>query len=212
MTGRPGEAASRSWDDAGRLLLTNGPVDRVATTLSMLRPMADEIVIAVDESSCAGDLGPILELAATAYSIFVGPVGAERVLNWLHQQCSSDWVMRIDSDEVPSASLLAALPDLVQRRDTSQYVFPRRWCYPDPYHWLDDRLWAHDWQRRLTRNIPGHVSKPSHGVRIRGWTRAGTSSSRSTTSTPRSRVSPNASRRLPDTSGSVQATRPGRRK
>jgi hypothetical protein len=73
---------------------------------------------------------------------------------WLHRQCSSDWILRLDGDEVPSVDLVAALPDLVSRSDVVQYVLARRWCYPDPYHWLDERPWAPDWQARLARNLP----------------------------------------------------------
>lgn len=135
--------------------VTHGPAEQVAAVLSTLRPIADEIVVAVDESAALDDLAPIHEIADVAYSLFVGPTGAERVFNWLHRQCSSDWVLRIDSDEVPSAALLAALPDLIRSTDVVQYLIPRRWCFPDPQHWLDERPWAPDWQPRLARNVPG---------------------------------------------------------
>lgn len=135
--------------------VTNGPFHQVATLLDLLRPIADEIVVLVDSASTNGDPAPVLELADVAYTAPVGPIGSERVLNWLHRECSADWILRLDSDEVPSRVLLDALPALLRARDVIQYHLPRRWCFPDAAHWLDERPWAPDWQLRLVRNLPG---------------------------------------------------------
>jgi len=135
--------------------VTGGPADRVAALLALFRPLADEIVVAVDSSSDESDFSPVLGLADRAFSVFVGPVGAERAIDWLQRECSGDWVLRLDSDEVPSAAFLEALPSLVAAQETLQYIFPRRWSFPDPHSWLDERPWAPDWQPRLARNLPG---------------------------------------------------------
>ena len=122
--------------------------------LSTVRHVADEIVVAVDDRLAPEELGELREVADAIRLVTVGSLGSERLMNWLLRQCSSDWIMRLDSDEVPSVALVAALPDLIADAGVVQHVLSRRWCYPDPYHWLDERPWAPDWQARLSRNLP----------------------------------------------------------
>jgi hypothetical protein len=141
--------------------LTAGPIDRVATMLLTVREFADEIVVAVDDRVKNGDLDPLRGVADVIRFVPVGNAGAERVMNWLLRQCSCDWVLRLDGDEVPSMALLSALPHLVAESDVVQYVFARRWCYPDPYHWIDERPWTPDWQARLARNVPALRLEPA---------------------------------------------------
>lgn len=53
---------------------------------------------------------------------------------------------------MPSAALLAALPDLVANQELLQYVLPRRWVFPDVGHYIDEIPWSQDWHVRLVRN------------------------------------------------------------
>jgi hypothetical protein len=71
---------------------------------------------------------------------------------WLHEQCSGDWILRLDGDEVPSATLIAALPALTAAQDARQYWLPRRWLDPTGEGWLDELPWSPDYQNRLVRN------------------------------------------------------------
>jgi hypothetical protein len=64
-------------------------------------------------------------------------------------------VLMVDGDEVPSHALLDALPALVSARSDAQYRIARRWCWPDPDHWLDERPWWPDLQRRLVATDAG---------------------------------------------------------
>jgi hypothetical protein len=73
-------------------------------------------------------------------------------MDWIHAQCSADWILRLDDDELPSASLLEQLPSLTSARDVTQYWLARRWLYPDAAHWLDEWPWFPDFQPRLIRN------------------------------------------------------------
>lgn len=126
----------------------HGP--RLAAILGLLRPVASEIIVAADSRMDVAELG---EVAAVADRIvrfeFVFPAHANA---WLHGLATGDWILLMDNDEVPSAALLAALPQLVEARDVEQYWIPRRWSFPDPHHWLDERPWAPDFQNRLVRN------------------------------------------------------------
>ena len=133
--------------------VTADPGPRVREILQSLREAADEIVIAADVRAGAGALR---EFAAVADRVFEVefPQFVEQALPWLHAQCSGDWILRLDGDEVPSAELLRELPALIEANDVVQYFFPRRWLFPDERHWLFEWPWWPDFQNRLVRNDP----------------------------------------------------------
>jgi hypothetical protein len=140
--------------------LSGGPPHRLTALLSLLRPVADELVVAVDERVDHSLLGGVAELADTLVAYpYADPV--ERPFGWLHSLCSGDWIFRIDDDEVPSRALLTALtaPD---ERLTHLWV-PRRWLW-DSHTWLTGDPWAPDWQLRLVRpdaaRFPGRMHIP----------------------------------------------------
>lgn len=139
------------------LCITHDPGPQVAAALAPLRAVATEIVVVADARTSAEDLG---HYAAASDRLlrypFEPPV--ERPYGWAHAQCTGDWILRIDGDEVPSPELVAALPALIARRDRLQYWIPRRWSYPDAGHWIDERPWAPDRQLRLVRNDPATMS------------------------------------------------------
>jgi hypothetical protein len=110
-------------------------------------------VVAVDVSGGEQDLTPLVAVADRLFQIELA-LFAESAMAWLHAQCSGDWILRIDDDEVVDACLLEQLPELTQARDVVQYWFARRWLYPDPGHWLDEWPWFPDFQGRLVRNDP----------------------------------------------------------
>jgi hypothetical protein len=140
--------------------LSGGPPQRLAALLTLLRPVADELVVAVDDRVDPARLGRVAELAdvLVAYP-FADPV--ERPFAWLHSLCRGDWVFRIDDDEVPSHALLEAIrtPD----ESLTHLFVPRRWLR-DEHTWLDDDPWAPDWQLRLVRPdaawFPGRMHIP----------------------------------------------------
>jgi Glycosyltransferase sugar-binding region containing DXD motif len=130
--------------------LTGDPGPRVAAILRLLRPAADEIVVAADSRA---DRDRLEEYTAAADRVLrVNFTQAERHIAWLHEQCSCEWIFRIDADEVPSLVLLKQLRDLTRERRAQQYWFPRRWLYPDPDHWLEETPWWPDYQNRFVRN------------------------------------------------------------
>lgn len=124
---------------------------RAAAVLSTFRGVADEIVVAVDVAGGERDLTSLEVVADSLFEIELGTF-LESAMTWLHERCSGDWILRIDDDEVPSASLLERLPELVRARDVVQYWLARRWVYPDAAHWLEDWPWFPDFQGRLVRN------------------------------------------------------------
>jgi hypothetical protein len=139
--------------------LTNGPAPRLARVLTLLRPIADEIVVAVDDRVDAEEI-PILTGFADRVFLVEHAEPADRSMTWLHHQCSCDWILRIDSDEVPSADLIEMLPELTAPSALRQIYLQRRWVYPDAVHWLDEIPWNPDTRNRLLRNDASNLRFP----------------------------------------------------
>jgi len=94
---------------------------------------------------------------------FEAPVDRPRA--WLAAQCTGEWLLTIDGDEVPTPAFVAALPSLLEDRDVQQYQLPRRWLYPSSDRWLAELPWWPDFQLRLARN--------DATLSVRGGTHAG---------------------------------------
>ena len=131
-------------------LIASAPAARVAALLEPVRELADEIVIAADSR---GDEATLAGYAALADRFFRLEYRLyERHLAWLHAQCSGDWILRLDDDEVLSAAFVARLPALLAARDVRQYWVARAWLFPDAGSVLDDPPWSVDFNNRLVRN------------------------------------------------------------
>lgn len=128
--------------------LTNAPGERLASILERLRPVADEIVVGADsrvEEKSRREYATIADIVLSIDFEF-----AERHMAILVEQCSGDWILRVDDDEVPSSGLVERLPWLMAQQ-VEQYWLPRRWLYPTPDHWLDELPWWPDYHNRLVR-------------------------------------------------------------
>ena len=132
------------------LCMTAGPGSRVAALLDRLRPVAEEIVVALDSRA---DPSVQAELAVVADRIVLYPYRepVDRPLPWLFTQCRADWALSIDDDEIPSLALIEALPRLCAADDVTHYSLPRRWLFPDTRAFLDEAPWRPDYQLRLFR-------------------------------------------------------------
>ncbi len=147
--------------------LFGGPPARLAALLRIVRPVATEIVVAVDERVDTTLLVPVAELTDTLlrYQYERHP---ERARAWLHQQATQEWVFWIDGDEAPGRALLDTLAD--PPRDLTHAYVPRRWLWRDG--WIDDPPWRPDYQLRLVRRdaarYPGilHIPVQADGPHI----------------------------------------------
>ncbi len=131
-------------------LIASAPAARVAALLEPVRELADEVVIAADSRGDDETLAGYASLADRFFRIEYRLY--ERHLAWLHAQCSGDWILRLDDDEVLSAAFVARLPGLLAARDVQQYWVARAWLYPDVARVLDDPPWSVDFNNRLVRN------------------------------------------------------------
>ena len=140
--------------------MTAGPGPRVAALLELLRPVATELVVALDDRA---DEETERAVAAIADVVVRYPYRepVDRPLRWLHSRCRGDWILKVDNDEIPSAELLAALPALVRATDVTHYWLLRRWLWPDEASAIAEHPWTTDYQLRLVRNDPLSLSFPS---------------------------------------------------
>ena len=133
--------------------LAHGEHSGLLSELERLRPHVEEIVVGVDSRAPHESLSAYAEVADRVLPFeYAPPTG--RQLGWLHAQCSSRWILRLDHDEVAGESLVRALRDLVTASDVTHYWLPRRWLYPDGGQYLDQRPWTPDYQLRMVRNDP----------------------------------------------------------
>jgi len=138
------------------ICMTAGPGPRVAAILGVLRRDADEIVVALDSSADA-DVRRDLECVADRIVIYPYAEPVDRPIPWLFHECSTDWALFLDDDEIPSVALTAALPDLIADTGVTHYWLPRKWLYPTSATYLDETPWRPDYQPRLVRTDPRFV-------------------------------------------------------
>src|SRR5688572_24748601 len=134
-------------------ITTRGPADRARALLELVRPHVDEIVLAVDRNGGEETLAACADLAdrRLVYELERSPVW---LVGWILHQCRGDWILRLDDDEVPSAALLDALPDLIADRYPTVIQIDRRWLHETPDRYITTFPWSLEHQPRLLRNVP----------------------------------------------------------
>ena len=133
---------------------------RVATMLAPLRVLHPEVVLAIDDRVDQSFDADFRRLGDRVVRVpYLGSVS--RAFGWLLSQCTGDWVLRLDDDEVPSAGLAAEFEQCVRGDPPITHAWvPRRWLYPDPASVLAQWPWRPDYQLRVNRNDPALLSFP----------------------------------------------------
>jgi hypothetical protein len=134
-------------------ITTRGPADRARALLELVRPHVDEIVLACDRDGGLDTLDACADLAdrRLTYELERSPIW---LAGWVIHQCSGDWILRLDDDEVPSAALLDALPELLRDRYPAVIRLDRRTLYETPDRYITSFPWSIEYQDRLLRNVP----------------------------------------------------------
>lgn len=144
--------------------LTHVSPAQTRAALATLRPVAAEIVLGID----ARRASQVAEYEAFADRVILLPQdprlspGGEGHLAALHRACRQPWVLRLDSDEIASPALVAALPALVADDEVLQYRIARRWLTGDGTTWIDEAPWWPDYQIRLVRRRDATFSGALH--------------------------------------------------
>ena len=141
-------------------LMTGGPGPRVAALLRLLRPVAGELIVALDDRADPETEAAISAVADTVIRYhYREPV--DRPLRWLFSLCKNDWILNVDDDEIPSTGLLAELPELIAATDVTHYWLLRKWLWPGPETMIAEQPWTTDYQLRLVPNEPLLLRFPS---------------------------------------------------
>ncbi len=133
--------------------ITRGPSRRVALQLGLVRAVADEIVVAIDDRIDPELIGPLVEVADEVV-LYPYEEPVDRPVGWVHSLCRSDWILWLDDDELVSSRLARELESLVRAPEVTHYWLTRRWLYGDARSLLDEAPWTPDYQLRLVRNDP----------------------------------------------------------
>lgn len=134
----------------------------VARALERVRPVADEIVVAVDATADVEGLGAVEAVAdRVVRAEFAYPLEAN--LQWLHSLATADWILRLDSDDVVSDELLDLLRTPGWDAGITHAHLQYRWLWGAPDQVLDQAPWWPDPALRLIRNQPGIAHFP-HGA------------------------------------------------
>lgn len=124
-----------------------------------MRDVAAQVVLGVD-ARCEADIDRYSELADR---VLIMPSGVvERHLATLRDACTQPWMLRLDSDEVASPALIAALPKLLADERIVQYRIARRWLTDGGRAWVDEAPWWPDYQVRLVRTGQATFSGALH--------------------------------------------------
>jgi hypothetical protein len=130
---------------------------RVAVTVARLRPFVDELLVAADEKVPDSDVQALATIDGIRILRVPWSPPAERANAYLHGQCSGDWVLRVDGDEIVAGRLLTGMRALIADERYTHYHLPRAWLWPGPERMLAERPWWPDLQARLIRNDPALV-------------------------------------------------------
>lgn len=131
-------------------LISADPPARIAAILEPLREHAGEIIIAADSRVDHETLASYASLADRIFKIEFSMV--ERHLGWLYAQCSGDWILGLDGDEIPSRAFVRRLPELLASREAQQFWISVAWLFPDAERMLASTPWSHGFINRLVRN------------------------------------------------------------
>jgi hypothetical protein len=131
-------------------LITADPPARIAAILEPLREHASEVVIAADSRVDDETLAAYASLADRIFRIEFSMI--ERHLSWLYAQCSGDWILDLDGDEIPSHAFVRRLPELLASREAQQFWISVAWLFPDADRLLASTPWSQGFINRLVRN------------------------------------------------------------
>lgn len=141
------------------VLLTNRLTAESAAWFADIRRIVDELVIFVDTPPANDETRAFARELATTLHEVNGCGFVEAHLEEMVRACSSDWILRLDSDEQLTVNWMeGAWRDLLNDGVT-HFTTPRRWIHPEGGY-INCVPWWPDPQMRLFRNDPALLTFP----------------------------------------------------
>jgi len=138
----------------------NTPPGRVAAAFAPLAELGAEIVLAVDDRVDHGWIDGYRDIADRVILVPF-PGNFARMYAWMREQCTGEWILQLDLDEVPAPTLAAEVRATIAAGDVTHAWVPRRWLFPDGERWLAQWPWRPDYALRLVRNDPALLRFPA---------------------------------------------------
>jgi hypothetical protein len=161
----PGVRRATATPSVSGLLLTHDIPDQAMPWLLGLKAVVDEFVILVDSQVANEQTRARAKQLGTRIVDFAPDRVAEAFLSEGVSACSTDWILRLDSDEELSSEWEdGAWRELLAFRDYTHFRIPRRWI-TGAGNFIPVEPWFPDYQIRLFRNAP---SKIRFGTTIHG--------------------------------------------
>jgi glycosyltransferase involved in cell wall biosynthesis len=138
-------------------------IDKLLTLLTTYKRSIDEIVI-VDDYSDGELTKSILDTYKDQIKLHYRTFDGEHTQeNYLNSQCTGDYILQLDADELVSPEFLEMLPELLEdNNETDLFIMPRINTvegltpeYIAKWKWnVNEKGWVNfpDWQMRLYRN------------------------------------------------------------
>jgi len=138
------------------VIMTHQSEGYLEKVLENLRPLANELVIAIDNTST--DRTELIARRFADVAVSLSHTGyIESHLNTLVKLCHGDWIFRIDDDEMLSADwTYEYIIHLLNNSPYSHYWIPRRWLVSENKY-IRSHPWFPDYQMRLFRNDPNCI-------------------------------------------------------
>jgi glycosyltransferase involved in cell wall biosynthesis len=138
-------------------------IDKLLTLLTTYKRSIDEIVI-VDDYSDGELTKSILDTYKDQIKLHYRTFDGDHTQkNYLNSQCTGDYILQLDADELVSPEFLEMLPELLEdNNETDLFIMPRINTvegltpeYIAKWKWnVNEKGWVNfpDWQMRLYRN------------------------------------------------------------
>jgi glycosyltransferase involved in cell wall biosynthesis len=136
---------------------------RLASFLSHLKPIADELIVFIDDATTDDSLAVARSFTDKAYLTPHSNRGTYEVrAPDIIKACTGDWIFIVADDETLSPEWTPEyIATLLENQYVTHYWVPRCWMIPPGDTFISTAPWYPDYQMRLFRNLPSLITFPA---------------------------------------------------
>lgn len=153
------------------LVVTRDGAPRLDAVLGQAKDYyPDQIVVVINDKTIDNSEEIARYYTDDVYLMDFGSDMIEAVLNEAYALCTSDWIFRLDDDEIISESFFPEVHNKIDQDEIDHYWFPRFYNVGDLEHFINATPWHPDRQMRLFRKsklIP-HSGAQDDATKING--------------------------------------------